>query len=266
MVKIFQELIAEGYISIDSFLGFSKSDPNLPYKRISLGDFEGSQELIVHCFIMNEILPKGLYSLIKNGTTDLKTIFFIDLNFDEFLLLNLRHKKNKEKISLEQQLTTIDEYWIRNVITLLKQFEPFLYKTFKNDRPLFEQTMQFLMDFKSKLEEDSIECLKSFLVLKIELTTVVGNTLEFMKNLPCENLSLFSKVILSKLKPKTFSFLDSSSLLTNASRDFENDYPSKAKATQYLRKQMNSSDFVTEVVEVTTFLHIFIFLDYWEKT
>ncbi len=215
-----------------------------------MGEFEGAEELGTHCFIMNEILPRGLFALVASGKTDLNSVFFTILNFDEFLLLNLRPNKDQVRAQVESQGSTADEYWIRNTITLIRKFDYFIRKAYTKKRPLFEDAKAFLQNFRARIDEDSISCLNFFVALKSELRNSIEYALTAMENIERNNFDNFNRIILSQLKAKTFTSIDTRINLEEASADFEKDYPNKSVAIQYLRKQLNNPEFLFETVEV----------------
>ena len=227
----------------------------MPYKSIRMGEFEGAEELGTHCFIMNEILPRGLFSLVASGKTDLKSVFFTILNFDEFLLLNLRPNKGTERAQVESQGSTADEYWIRNTIALIRKFDYFIRKAYTKRKSLFEEARAFLQDYRAKIHEDAISSLNFFVALKSELRNSIDYTLTAMENIERNNFDNFNRIILSQLKAKTFACIDTRVNLEESSADFEKDYPNKSVAIQYLRKQLNNPEFLFETVEVKTFFY-----------
>jgi len=225
----------------------------MPYKRLRMGEFEGAEEFATHCYIMNEILPRGLFSLVASGKTDLNSVFFTILNFDEFLLLNLGPNKGTQRAQFESQGSTADEYWARNTIALIKKFDYFIRKAYTKRKQLFQETRAFLHKYRADIDRDAIIYLNPFVALKSELRNSIDYTLTSMENIERNNFDNFNLIILSQLKAKTFACIDTRVNLEEASPDFEKDYPNKSAAIQYLRKQLSHPESLFETVKVKIF-------------
>ena len=87
-------------------------------------------------------------------------------------------------------------------------------------------------------------------MLKAELILAIENSLKFIYDTEIQNSAIFKKFLTSKLKARTYAFLNTTFPLDEAFRDFENDYNNKVKAIQYLNYRLNNPEFLLEIVEV----------------
>jgi len=172
-----------------SYFEFTESDPNMPYKKIGMG----SDKLQFHAFIVNEILPNGLYTLLSDQSFNFK----LEEIFNNFLDFN-KFSPTFSKISEP------NDHWASNVISLIKQMDIFFIKTFhKSQEGLYYEAKSFLKEFQEKVNQGIFPFeISSYLQIKLQIC--LHEILRKIEDGPQIFIEALKSKLSSKLKEKTF--------------------------------------------------------------